>query len=268
MRFSQWQVGRPPAGVWNHICLWPLILLSASFWISPLPQGQRFFLNFLGTVEEKRVSPSASHTTGKARYSFSVSLSPVGESTTSAPYCATLVEEQSWRSSFYPLQCSQVHILLLLFNRVLESLLKKPGLLQMLFYLWAFVQVRALQPPQWKETKACLQAPASSTASIEVCLSPDAQVPWHTVLDSTTPIETLSFMGKCQILVVKKRRKWRMSNIVIMLIFKSSFSCWNLSKIGLWLLIHCTFIYLTVGGASGKEPACQCSSLKRWGFHP
>ena len=77
----------------------------------------------------------------------------------------------------------------------------------MLFYLWAFVQVRALQPPQWKETKACLQAPASSTASIEVCLSPDAQVPWHTVLDSTTLIETLSFMGKCQILVVKKRRK-------------------------------------------------------------
>lgn len=61
--------------------------------------------------------------------------------------------------------------------------------------------------PQWKETKSCLQAPASSTASIEVCLSPDAQVPWHTVLDSTTLIETLSFMGKCQILVVKKRRK-------------------------------------------------------------
>lgn len=96
-------------------------------------------------MEEKRVSPSASHTTGKARYSFSVSLSPVGESTTSAPYCATLVEEQSWRSSFYPLQCSQAHILLLLFNRVLECLLRKPGLLQMLFYLWAFVQVRALQ---------------------------------------------------------------------------------------------------------------------------
>ena len=56
-----------------------------------------------------------------------------------------IVEEQSWRSSFYPLQCSQAHILLLLFNRVLECLLRKPGLLQMLFYLWAFVQVRALQ---------------------------------------------------------------------------------------------------------------------------
>ena len=117
--------------------------------------------------------------------------------------------------------------------------------------------------PQWKETKSCLQAPASSTASIEVCLSPNAQVPWHTVLDSTTLIETLSFMGKCQILVVKKRRKWRTSNIVIMGMFKSSFSCRNLSKIRLWLLIHCTFMYLTVGGASGKEPACQCRSLKR-----
>lgn len=107
------------------------------------PPGTEVLPHILGTVEEKRISPSASHTAGKARYSFNVSLSPMGESTTSAPYCATLVEKQCWCKA--PFTLSSAAKLMLLFNRVLEPPLRKPGLLQMLFYLWAFVQVRAFQ---------------------------------------------------------------------------------------------------------------------------
>lgn len=81
----------------------------------------------------------------KARYSFNFLFHPWERSPLPSPILCTLVEEQCWQSSFYPLQCSQTHILLLLFNRVLEALLRKPGLLQILFYLWAFVQSQ--RPP-------------------------------------------------------------------------------------------------------------------------
>ena len=63
-----------------------------------------------------------------------------------------------------------------------------------------------------------------------VCLLPDAQVEktpyvlWHMVPDPTTLTETLLFMGECQSLVVKKRKKGGMSYVAIMLMSKSSFS--------------------------------------------
>lgn len=53
---------------------------------------------------------------------------------TSAFCCTTLEERQHLQSSSYPLQCVQIHFFFS--HGVLECLLRKPGLLQMLCHLW------------------------------------------------------------------------------------------------------------------------------------
>lgn len=116
---SQWHMGRPHNRSGDHICLWPLILLSASFWISPLPRDRGSSSIFW--VLEERVSPSHPQLGKQGIHSIFL-FHPWERSYFSPILLLPWVEEQCWQSSFYPLQCSQTHILLLLFQQSARKL--------------------------------------------------------------------------------------------------------------------------------------------------
>ena len=89
------------------------------------------------------------------------------------------------------------------------------------------------EPSRWFQTTVERNKSLFTSSCHFHCQHRGLSITWFTsAMDYTTLMETLSVMGECQVLVVKKRRKWRMANIVIMLMFKSSFSWRNLSKIG------------------------------------
>ena len=163
-------------------------------------------------MEETHLSPASSHTAGVAELSLITVLFPHRRG-----HCLLIIVShcgRAWVGKVSLFLCNASKLIYFFFsNGVLESLLRKAGLLQKLSHLWVSAQLSTLQvfpdhgweglgPVHW----LLLGLP------IPLCIGgrDSFRAHWHMVPDPTNLTQVLLFLDGCQNFVVKKEGQKRL----------------------------------------------------------